>query len=777
MEKNNLLLIGVILVFTLMLAGCQNFINYETSEEEIFKYENLEGSFQLKTFSNKEQINEFIEKKLDSQSNFGYATKSVRSESIAMDNMASGTSNEIQNSDYSKTNIQVDGVDEADIVKTDGNHIYYVTNNIVYIVNTQINEIISKIEIENSYPNQIYINKNKLVVIGRQENRENQVDDLAVSSKIMPYPNYKSNTFVSIYDISDKKKPVLEEDITTEGYYFSSRMIGNHTYIIINKNIGPSFNFPIIHYNGGTREISAKNINYFDMPYSSHQLAIILSVDLKDNTFNEKGILKDSAQDIYVSNKNIYMINRKFVPYYYEQKKIIEEVIMKYLPEDVKEEIQKISKYDLREETIINEINYIVEKYFNTLDEEQRRELEKKSQKDIESIRNEIQQEREKTIINKISIDQKKVEPVATAEVRGYVLNQFSMDEFDENFRIATTTGNMWSRDESKNHLFVFDEDLKPIGKIEDIAPEERIYSVRFMGEKAYMVTFRNIDPLFVIDLSEPTNPQILGKLKIPGYSDYLHPYDENHIIGIGKSTEYDEKEDRVWQQGLKLALFDVSNVEKPKEIASIEIGDRGTDSDALYEHKAFLFSKEKNLLVLPVRLAEIDEEKYENDKELHRAYGDFTFQGAFVYNLTPENGFNLLGRITHIDDDSLEKSGYYYYSDDSILRSLYVKNSLYTLSRRIIKVNDLSDNLKKRIIGEMGHLSNSQTADYLYELTDATKTKHVFLAHLSKEAQGAKSWSIHFPTDRNKACLEIWWQEITRIKGLSQYHHPVRRS
>lgn len=699
MKKNNLLLMGIILVFALGLTGCQDIITNETNENGIFKYENLDGSFQLKTFSNREQIEQFLEEKTNSQLNYGYATKSIRSESVAMDNMASGASDGMQstNTDYSKTNVQVEGVDEADIVKTDGEYLYYVTKNIVYIIdatNKENNKIVSKIEIEDSYPSQIYINKNKLVVIGREENRKNEEENLAVSSRIMPYPYYKSNTFVNIYDVEDKTNPELDESITTEGYYFNSRMIGNYTYIIINQNLGPAFDFPIIHYSGGTREISAQKISYFDMPYSSHQLAIILSVDLNDNSFSEKSIIKDSAQDIYVSNKNIYMINRKFVPYYYEQKKIIEEVVMKHLPEDVQEEIQKISNYDLREQTIINEINYVIEDYFYTLNEEQRRELEEKTQEEVERVRSEIQNEREKTIINKISINKKEVEPVATAEVRGYVLNQFSMDEHKGNFRIATTTGNMWGGEESKNHLFVFDENLKPIGKIEDIAPEERIYSVRFMGEKAYMVTFRNIDPLFVIDLSEPENPKILGKLKIPGYSDYLHPYDENHIIGIGKSTEFDEKEDRVWQQGLKLALFDVSDVEKPKEIASIEIGDRGTDSDALHEHKAFLFSKEKNLLVLPIRLAEIDEEKYTSDKELQRAYGDFTFQGAFVYELTPEKGFNLLGKVTHIDDDSLEKSGYYYYSDDSILRSLYINNTLYTLSRRIIKANDLSDDL-----------------------------------------------------------------------------------
>ena len=124
-------------------------------------------------------------------------------------------------------------------------------------------------------------------------------------------------------------------------------------------------------------------------------------------------------------------------------------------------------------------------------------------------------------------------------EVPGSILNQFSMDEYNNYFRIATTQGESWRTDEytSRNNLYILDSDLKIAGKIEDIAPGERIYSVRFTGNRAYMVTFKNVDPFFVLDLSDPHQPEILGALKIPGYSDYLHPYDENHVIGFGKDT------------------------------------------------------------------------------------------------------------------------------------------------------------------------------------------------------------------------------------------------
>ncbi len=205
------------------------------------------------------------------------------------------------------------------------------------------------------------------------------------------------------------------------------------------------------------------------------------------------------------------------------------------------------------------------------------------------------------TGIHKIRLDNGYIEGVADGSVPGWVLNQFSMDESDGYFRIATTTGHAWGVSTSKNNVYVLDEDLKVVGELEDLAPGEQIYSARFMGNRLYLVTFKKVDPLFVIDLADPTAPRVLGKLKIPGYSNYLHPYDEKHVIGLGKEAVDSEGGSFAWYQGVKLSLFDVSDVSNPREVAKLEIGDRGTDSPALYDHKAFLFSRERNLLVIPI--------------------------------------------------------------------------------------------------------------------------------------------------------------------------------
>jgi uncharacterized secreted protein with C-terminal beta-propeller domain len=297
---------------------------------------------------------------------------------------------------------------------------------------------------------------------------------------------------------------------------------------------------------------------------------------------------------------------------------------------------------------------------------------------------------RERTAIHRIGIENESITFEATGEVPGYVLNQFSMDEHNGYFRIATTSRDntrTFREATSQNNVYVLDTDLNIVGKLEDLAPGETIYSARFMGDKGYLVTFRQIDPLFVIDLEEPTDPKVLGQLKVTGYSDYLHPYDENHLIGIGKETELDK--DNPLQQGVKISLFDVSDISNPVEIDKYEIGDRGTESPVLDDHKALLFDKTRNLLVIPVLVAEIDPNDYEGEVP-EWVHGEFVWQGACVFDISPD-GIEYRGGITHLEDDTdLLKSGYWFYSDYAVERSLYIDDVLYTISSMKIKMNNL---------------------------------------------------------------------------------------
>jgi len=292
----------------------------------------------------------------------------------------------------------------------------------------------------------------------------------------------------------------------------------------------------------------------------------------------------------------------------------------------------------------------------------------------------------QRTSVHRIHIAGNNMTYVASGEAPGMVLNQFSMDEYDGYFRVATTTYG----GTSQNNVYILDMSLTITGSLEGLAPGETIYSARFMGERGYLVTFKQVDPLFVIDLKDPYNPEELGYFKVTDYSDYLHPYDENHIIGIGKETT--DAGEFAWYQGVKISLFDVTDVSNPQEISKLEIGDRGTDSPVLWDHKAFLFDKSRNLMVMPLLLAEVDVSDYPEGVPSW-AYGEPVWQGAYVFDISLDGGISLQGRITHIESPTdLEEGYYYYYSPFSVERSLYIDNVLYTISQTKIKMNSLEN-------------------------------------------------------------------------------------
>ena len=263
------------------------------------------------------------------------------------------------------------------------------------------------------------------------------------------------------------------------------------------------------------------------------------------------------------------------------------------------------------------------------------------------------------------------------------------------------------------SRVVVLDNDLKQIGESRYLAKGETMYSARFMGDRAYLVTYKTVDPLYSIDLSDPTYPKVLGELKIPGYSTYLQPYDENHIIGFGFQTSenvYRNSYGRVTTTstritGMKMALFDVSDVSNPKVISEQVIGDSKTNSTILENHKALLFNKEKNLLAIPIKnytedLSMSDEDNISTATSRYTRYlrnRSYNKIGYAVYNLDLETGFTFKGLITHDVDETKNNDNYTYssfnnYSNSYIsdIRGLYIDNTLYTVSEREIKANNL---------------------------------------------------------------------------------------
>lgn len=218
---------------------------------------------------------------------------------------------------------------------------------------------------------------------------------------------------------------------------------------------------------------------------------------------------------------------------------------------------------------------------------------------------------------------------------------------------------------------------MEQVGSVEDLAQGERIYSARFLGDKAYMVTFKETDPLFVIDVSTPSAPAVLGELKIPGFSNYLHPLGDDHLIGFGSDTHLvpsKEGEARVVTGGMKISLFDVSDFENPLEKDTEIIGGQGTSSALQYDHKALFTHQEKNLYGFPINIY----------RETAGDFIEFEGQGAMIYTITPEG-------ISQTANLLKEGSGQYEDWESMIQRIIYIDETLFTIANSEIKSYDLN--------------------------------------------------------------------------------------
>jgi len=578
------------------------------------------GGSQISTFASYKELQEFVKTNAEyKQFQWGFLGGDVRLAPAGAEGSASVPSV----TDFSTTNIQVAGVDEADIVKTDGEYIYLISGNKTVIVKAYPPEqaqVLSEIELEGTIVG-IFIDGNRLVVF-EEETPYYPYYDVRWGTEEKFYMPYRSpKTHVRVYDVSDRENPSLEREISANGQYVSSRMIGDYTYLVVNEPVyqeDDEVNLPKVSVGNEEKEIPAEDIWYSDVVDYYYMYTTIIGVNTQNDSQEPtyETILLGASSNLYVSLNNIYLTFPVWGT--------------------------GMGDFD-------------------------------------------------KTSIHRIHIAGDEITPVASGEVPGTLLNQFSMDEYGDYFRVATTVHG----EKPLNNVYVLDMALNITGSVTGLAPGETIYSARFMGGRCYLVTFRNIDPLFVIDLSDPTNPRALGELKVTGYSSYLHPYDENHVIGIGKETVA-EREDFAWYQGVKISLFDVSDVNNPVEIGKYVIGERGTDSPVLWDHKAFLFDKARNLLVIPVSVAEIDESEYPESEYPGGvptwAYGEPVWQGAYVFDISLD-GLQLKGRITHFENlTDLEQGYYYYYSSFSVQRSLYIDDVLYTISQAKIKMNSLGN-------------------------------------------------------------------------------------
>jgi uncharacterized secreted protein with C-terminal beta-propeller domain len=490
--------------------------------------------------------------------------------------------------EYSTTNIQVAGVDEADIVKTDGEYIYVVSGNNVSILKAyppEEAELVSKIVYHNdTYPVEIFVSGDRLAVLGCE---------YFIPLKL-PYAStifMETKTFIDLYDISDRTNPVFLKNFKMSGSYFNSRMISDYVYFVVSQPayvIYDTVILPKIYTKEGIKEIDATRIHYYNASQDYYLYTTIIAFNMQnateEPTYNT--IMLGGTSCMYVSLNNIYIT--------------------------------------------------FPESYQNTT-------------------------------IYRIHIENNTITPEAVGSVLGYPLNQFSMDEYNGYFRIAT---NVWVNGNIQNNLFILDMNLSITGSLENItlAFNERMDSARVIGNRCYLSTsVVQRDPFFVIDVENASEPKVLGYLKVPGFTSYLHPYDENHLIGLGMDNG-----------NVKISIYDVSNVTAPKNITEYKVEGYWSYTLALTEHKAFLFDKANELLAIPVTV-------YNHpDSET-----SLSWYGVYVFKINLEEGLALRGNVTHQENNT------YYF----ITRVLYIKNVLYTISEKEIKMNDIETlELKNKI-------------------------------------------------------------------------------
>ena len=515
---------------------------------------------------------------------------------VMMDTVKSEATSSEQKESYSTTNVQVENVDEADIVKTDGKYIYYVSNGKIYIVKANDLTIASKIEIksenERFYPIEIYINQNKLIVLGNSYNYEKETTSNKIGDIFEDVARVNTNNMAKaiVYDISNKEDIKQTRIVALDGNYTQSRMIGDNIYFISNKipnyyknieddNILPIYKDTAIDEN--TKKIECNDIVYFEGT-ESYNYMLVAGFNINNNNPVNTETFFGAGSTVYASENNLY-------------------IAQSYWSDDHKNTIYK----------------------FNLKDSQ--------------------------------------IKLKCKGEVKGYLNNQFSIDEYEGNLRIATTSG---YDENSNNQLYILDENLNQIGKIDNLAKGEKIYSVRFIGKVGYIVTFKQIDPLFVIDLSNPTNPIVKGQLKIPGYSSYLHPYDETHIIGIGYNTKSNGY-GGITNDNMKMSMFDVSDLQNPKEMFNVNIGDKYTYSQITSNHKALFYNKDKQIIGFPVTYSN------KNNKYIN---------SLVLFKIDLEKGFEKYGEI---------KQDINYKTD--IDRAIYIGDKLYTLSNLQITQYDFN--------------------------------------------------------------------------------------
>ena len=592
-QRRILLIASALTILILGLAFSYFFINsnefpvgigLSPSERQFAKIEKFESEEDFKNYLTE------VETSVSSSSLFGFgdmARTDTANLQMLEAEIASPVTGGGELERVSETNVQVAGIDEPDIVKTDGISIFFSkrANWTIPVVRTlPVGERIppptpnAETKILLAFPPASLA---QIATIPKQ-------GDLLLDKKTLVV---FSESQILGYDVVNPASPTekWKVNIETKNQVVTSRLFQNKLYVIIKSHIDNHRPCPIPLLTGNNSlSISCEEIYHPNRPVLTDSTFTILSIDPTNGEVKKKTAFIGSANAsvIYMSENAVYITYSYSEDMFEFLYNFYVEARSDLISETALVKLAQLQTYDISASTKLMEIGVILENYYNSLPPDERRRVENEMTNRMESYTKKHARDLQKTGIVKIAIDDFLIS--ANGEVPGDPLNQFSLDEYKGNLRIATTTGSgMWSGRDSFNDVYVLDKNLKVVGEIQNLGLTERIYSARFIEDKGYLVTFRRIDPFYVLDLSDPKNPEMKGELKIPGYSSYLHPITKNRILGIG------EESNRV-----KLSLFNVSSAENPTEASKYILDEYW--SEVANTHHAFLLDSKHSVFFLP---------------------------------------------------------------------------------------------------------------------------------------------------------------------------------
>ena len=605
---------------------------------------------------------------------------------------AGGTSGPTDPDDpeHSETNNQVVGVDEADIVKTDGKHLYMVSQGELRIVKSwpaASTAILSSLAVDGT-PKKLFVLGDRLLLYTSLPRTNSYPND--------PYGPYGGGssgygsgectygydcvptgdghpTRITVFDISDRAAPKAVRELDLSSSLLSARRIGSAVHTVVTEPVGGSLTQGVDYYVNDLDICDSTKLQI----YQAYKA--LLAESLKQIAAKTAPELFPSGTDKQAGDANPFASCAGFYKASVNDGQQFTSIVSLDINDNAPAQAVTILSRPGVVYASADSLYLAVPRvrtqwgWYEGLDDT----------KEATSIH--------KFVLANGTAETKGVTAsayTASGVIKGRILNQFALDEHAEHLRVASTTGHVGGGSNAHNTLTVLAQQgqaLKQVGLLDKLAPTEDIRSVRFDGDKGYVVTFKKTDPLFVLDLAEPTAPKVLGELKIPGFSTYMHKMDDTHLLTIGYDA--DDQGSFAWFTGVMLQIFDVTDPTDPKLKFKHVIGTRGSSSEALTNHLAFTYYAPKNLLALPMTVCE------DPSGSSGGSYGmNMTFSGLMVFDVTAAAGFALRGQVEHPMPEYASCGNWWTQASSQVKRSIIIDNYVYSLSDDLLKVNSLDD-------------------------------------------------------------------------------------